>query len=96
MLAIVPETMAVVGVVILVLFVGLFALIVKCYKKVSQGEALIRNGFGGTQVSFAGKFVIPILHKVEFMDISVKRIEIDRHGASGSSRPTRSRCPRSR
>ena len=83
MLAMVPEMMAVVAVVILVLFIGLLALIVKCYKKVSQGEALIRNGFGGTQVSFAGKFVIPILHKVEFMDISVKRIEIDRHGASG-------------
>jgi uncharacterized membrane protein YqiK len=75
--------MAVVGVVILVIFVGILALIVKCYKKVFQGEALIRNGFGGTQVSFSGKFVIPILHKVEFMDISVKRIEIDRHGTSG-------------
>ena len=64
-------------------FVGILALLVKCYRKVSQGEALIRNGAGGTKVVFSGKIVIPILHKVEFMDISVKRIEIDRHGSQG-------------
>jgi len=63
--------------------VGVLALLVKCYRKVSQGEALIRNGAGGTKVVFSGKIVIPILHKVEFMDISVKRIEIDRHGSQG-------------
>lgn len=66
-----------------VIIIGFLALLVKCYRKVSQGEALIRNGVGGTQVSFSGKFVIPILHKGEYMDISVKRIEIDRHGAQG-------------
>ena len=58
-------------------------LALKCYRKVAQGEALIRNGYGGTKVSFSGKIVIPILHKVEYMDVSVKRIEIDRHGAQG-------------
>ena len=83
MLAIISETMAITAVVIIVVIIGILALVVKCYKKVAQGEALIRNGFGGTQVSFSGKIVIPILHKVEFMDISVKRIEIDRHGTSG-------------
>ncbi|MCF7958915.1 MAG: flotillin family protein, partial [Phycisphaerae bacterium] len=58
-------------------------LLVKCYRKVAQGEALIRNGWRGTQVSFSGKVVIPIFHMVEYMDVSVKRIEIDRHGAQG-------------
>lgn len=73
-----------VGIAIAVLVgVGLLALLVKCYHKVSQGEALIRNGVGGTKVSFSGKIVIPILHRPEYMDISVKRIEIDRGGASG-------------
>ena len=74
---------AVVGVIIAVVVIGIFALVIKCYRKVSQGEALIRNGFKGTQVSFSGKIVIPVLHRVEYMDISVKRIEIDRHGAQG-------------
>ena len=83
MLAMALEAMAFAAVVVLVIIGGLLALVVKCYKKVSQGEALIRNGFGGTQVSFSGKVVIPILHKVEYMDISFKRVEIDRHGTSG-------------
>jgi uncharacterized membrane protein YqiK len=71
-------------VVFTVLFgVGFLALLVKCYQKVSQGQALIRNGVGGTRVSFSGMFVIPILHKAEYMDISVKRIEIDRRAEQG-------------
>ena len=83
MLAFVGQTMALAGSIILIVIIGLLALLVKCYRKVSQGEALIRNGYGGTKVSFSGKIVIPILHKVEYMDVSVKRIEIDRHGAQG-------------
>lgn len=83
MLAMTAEVLSIVVVVIVLVSIGLLALIVKCYKKVSQGEALIRNGYGGTRVSFSGMLVVPVLHKVEFMDISVKRIEIDRHGQSG-------------
>jgi len=71
-------------IIFIVLFgVGFLALLVKCYQKVSQGQALIRNGVGGTRVSFSGMFVIPILHKAEYMDISVKRIEIDRRAVQG-------------
>jgi len=77
------ELFAVVVTIIVVIVMGFFALLVKCYKKVMQGQALIRNGWGGIQVSFSGKFVIPVLHRVEYMDVSVKRIAIDRHGAQG-------------
>lgn len=71
-------------IVFVVLFaVGFLALLVKCYQKVCQGQALIRNGVGGTRVSFSGMFVIPILHRAEYMDISVKRIEIDRRAEQG-------------
>ena len=83
MLAFAGEVISLVLGISVVIVIGFLALLVKCYRKVSQGEALIRNGAGGTQVSFSGKFVIPILHKGEYMDISVKRIEIDRHGAQG-------------
>ena len=83
MLAIGQEVLAVVIAVTVIIVVGFLALLIKCYRKVSQGEALIRNGIGGTQVSFSGKFVIPIMHRVEYMDISVKRIEIDRRGEQG-------------
>lgn len=62
---------------------GIAALMIKCLRKVPQGSAIIRNGMGGTKVSFDRDVVIPILHIVEAMDISVKRIEIDRSGEDG-------------
>ena len=83
MLAFAQGVFIVVLVVIVVIAIGFLALLMKCYRKVSQGQALIRNGVGGTTVSFSGKFVIPIMHRVEYMDISVKRIEIDRRTQQG-------------
>ena len=62
---------------------GFTVLVIRCWRKVTQGSAIVRNGTGGTRVSFTGMFVIPILHKGELMDISVKRIEIDRAGEDG-------------
>jgi uncharacterized membrane protein YqiK len=59
------------------------AVIIRWYHKVPQGTALVRNGMNGTQVSFSGMVVVPVIHRVEMMDISVKRIEIYRHGAEG-------------
>ena len=77
------QAFAVVAGVALLIVVGLLIMVIKCYRKVLLGQALIRNGMGGTKVSFSGTFVIPILHKCEFMDISVKRIEIDRRALQG-------------
>jgi uncharacterized membrane protein YqiK len=65
------------------LVVVVVLVVVKCYRKVEQGEALIRNGVGGTRVSFSGMVVWPIIHRAEFMDIAVKRIAIDRRGDTG-------------
>ena len=70
-------------VIVLILIGGGIAMIIKCLRKVPQGTALIRTGQGGTRVSFDSTIVIPILHIVEMMDISVKRIEIDRTGEDG-------------
>jgi len=66
-----------------ILFLGLIGLLVKCYKKVDQGTAIVRNGVGGTRVSFGGIMVFPVLHNKELMDISVKRIEINRASEDG-------------
>jgi len=66
------------------LIVFLFIIIALFYKKIPQGEALIKTGFGGTAVAFdKGMYVIPVLHKLEIMDISVKKIEIGRVGTDG-------------
>lgn len=62
---------------------GLLALFSRFYRKVDQGKVIIRNGVGGNKVSFGGVFVLPIIHKYEIMDISVKRVEIAREGKDG-------------
>jgi uncharacterized membrane protein YqiK len=55
------------------------------YRTVEQGRALIINRIGKSEpkVSFTGSIVIPVIHRAEVMDISVKTIEVDRQGANG-------------
>ena len=48
------------------------------YKKVPQGKALVVSTAKNVEVTFTGRLVIPVIHKAEMMDISVKTIEIDR------------------
>jgi len=69
--------------VVIITVLGLLALFSKFYKKVEQSKVIIRNGVGGQTVSFGGMFVVPIIHRHEIMDISVKRVEIAREGKDG-------------
>ena len=75
-------TIAVIGGVLL-LIVGILAFIARLYRKVQQGQALIVNKPSGVQVYFTGAIVIPLVHRAELMDISVKTIEIERQGHDG-------------
>ncbi|MFP6676341.1 MAG: SPFH domain-containing protein, partial [Pirellulaceae bacterium] len=73
----------VVGVIILVV-AGMLALFSRFYRKVGPDAALVRSGVGNLfVVTGKGMLVIPVLHRVEVMDISLKRIEIFRKGDSG-------------
>ena len=76
-------TVIIVVVCVFIVLMALLAMLAKFFVKVEQGTALVRTGFGPTKVSFSGTSVIPIMHRPEFMDISVKRIEIYRHGSEG-------------
>jgi len=72
------------GIVIFILvIIGVASLILKAYQKTSQGQAIIRTGWGETKVSFAGIFVFPVIHKQEAMDITVKTMMINRTGKDG-------------
>lgn len=64
-------------------FFMIFVLLVKWYNKVPQGKAIVRTGAGGTKVTFTAMFVIPVLHKMEIMDISLKPLHIRRIGKDG-------------
>ena len=78
-----PVFFIVFGILALIVLGGSAAAI-SWYKKVPQGQALIRTGQGGTNVVFdKGMFVVPVLHMVEKMDLSVKTIEIARLNKDG-------------
>ncbi|MCU0386742.1 MAG: SPFH domain-containing protein [Flavihumibacter sp.] len=67
-----------IGGIVFLIFIVLFAF-ATFYKKIPQGKAIVRTGVGGGKVAFnKGMYVIPILHKMEIMDISVKKLQIDR------------------
>ncbi|MFF3989256.1 SPFH domain-containing protein [Streptomyces sp. NPDC001601] len=53
------------------------------FRKVEQGKALIVSKLRRVDVTFTGQVVLPVLHKAEMMDISVKAIEITRAGRDG-------------
>ncbi len=73
----------VVGIVVAIITFGFIAFFITMYKKVPQGKAMVKTGLGGLKVSFNGMIVVPVIHKLEIMDISVKKIEIHREGKDG-------------
>lgn len=71
-----------VGVALLLVLVLLFV-VSRLFHKVEQGKALIVSRMRRVDVTFTGQVVLPVLHKAEIMDISVKTIEISRTGRDG-------------
>jgi uncharacterized membrane protein YqiK len=64
---------------VLFLAIVYVAVIAMFYKKIPQGQALVRTGLGGIKIATdRGMYVVPVFHKLEIMDLSVKKIEIER------------------
>jgi uncharacterized membrane protein YqiK len=59
------------------------AFLLRLFRKVEQGHVLIVSKIKRVHVTFTGAIVLPVLHKAEVMDISVKTIEIERSGNEG-------------
>jgi uncharacterized membrane protein YqiK len=71
------------GILFLVIM-GLALILMKFYKKVDQGQAMIVNTLRAVpDVTFTGRTVWPIIHKKEIMNMSLKTIEIDRRKQDG-------------
>lgn len=70
-------------IIVAVASIGLVFWILSMYKKTVQGIVILRTGYGGTKVFFNAGIVIPIIHRMESMDISVKKLEISREGRAG-------------
>jgi uncharacterized membrane protein YqiK len=69
--------------VLLLIALGSLLLFGRLFRKVVQGEALIISRPKSVDVTFTGALVLPMLHRAEVMDISVKTIEITRKGREG-------------
>jgi len=67
-----------------VIGIGILMLVLRFFQKVEQGKALIVNTMKAEPVvTFTGRVVLPVIHKSEVMEISLKTIEIDRRGREG-------------
>ena len=53
------------------------------YRKVDQGQAMVITRPGKISVSFTPRLIAPLVNRVEFMDISLNTIDIDRRGEEG-------------
>lgn len=69
--------------VVLLIAIALLLVVSRLFRKVEQGKALIISKTKKVDVTFTGAVVLPVLHKAEYMDISVKTIEIRRTGREG-------------
>ncbi len=72
------------------LYVLIFAVIAalttfkKYYIVVGPDRAIVKSGLGGLDVTTAGgKFIVPLFHRYDFMDLTLKSFEISREGSEG-------------
>ncbi|MBR90872.1 MAG: flotillin [Verrucomicrobiales bacterium] len=54
-----------------------------CLRKVKAGEAGVRTGLGGLQVTKSYMLRMPFVHRWDIMDIQVKKLEVARKGKEG-------------
>ncbi|NOQ17308.1 MAG: hypothetical protein GQ581_09630, partial [Methyloprofundus sp.] len=78
------ETLILIIAVFVTLVIVALVVFASMYRKVDQGRAMIVNTMRAEpKVTFTGSMVIPVLHRLEKMDISLKTIEINRRGSEG-------------
>ncbi|MGF2211476.1 flotillin family protein [Streptomyces albidoflavus] len=71
------------GAAVLLILIALLLAVTRLFRKVEQGKALIVSKVRSVDVTFTGQVVLPVLHKAETLDISVKTLEISRTGREG-------------
>ncbi len=72
------------------LYICIFALLalLMTFKKyfivVGPDRAIVKSGLGGLDVTTAGgRFIVPLFHRYDFMDLTLKSFEINREGSAG-------------
>lgn len=82
-----PEILTGIVVVLAIIVFVVMAIVItikKCYIVVGPDKAIVRTGGPTMRVASAqGMFVVPLYHRYEFMDLSLKSFEIGRQGREG-------------
>ncbi len=77
----------VIVIVTILIIIGMLILFTRFLRKIEPGKALIVMGPGtgkeGMKIIFTWGLVIPIIHKTEEMDISTKKMMVERRGKEG-------------
>ena len=68
--------------VVIVVLVGATASLF-CVRKIQPGRAGVKTGWGGVKVSFDWMVRVPLIQTYHIVDISVKKLEIQRKGKDG-------------
>ncbi|EMI17559.1 Band 7 protein [Rhodopirellula maiorica SM1] len=69
---------------VLIAFVAFLVTFKQYYIVVGPDRAIVKSGLGGLDVTTAGgKFIVPMFHRFEFMDLTLKSFEIHRQGSEG-------------
>lgn len=77
------DSLLIIMIAIIIVILGLLVWVISMYKKIIQGKVIVRTGAGGTKVFYNAGLVVPVLHKMEIMDISVKKLDVERTGVNG-------------
>lgn len=64
-------------------FIGFVLLLARRYRRVEQGQVLVVSTPQDVHVSFKARLILPVIHRVEVMDITMKTLEIVRTGQDG-------------
>jgi uncharacterized membrane protein YqiK len=75
------QTFLIVLVVLILLAAGLVSML--CIRKIQPGRAGVKTGWGGIKVSFDWMIRMPLVQTYHIVDISVKKLEIQRKGKDG-------------
>ena len=69
---------------VLIAFIAFLVTFKQYYIVVGPDRAIVKSGLGGLDVTTAGgKFIVPMFHRYEFMDLTLKSFEIQREGSEG-------------
>jgi flotillin len=73
----------IIAAVVIIVLLAIFAIVVFCIRKIEPGRAGVTTGIGGLKVSFSYMIRLPVVQHYHIVDISVKKLEIQRKGKDG-------------